>query len=470
MSVTFTTDNKAYMEKYQAALRQLQNNITTLHGHRVLTEGGVYQGIWLEGGPHQGLIFGDWDSEIAIRNHQIFFDTADAEGFLHPALKKNERLTGHIQTVVPIAWTALQTALLWKNEKLLKDAYRACVAYDDWLSRYRNHRDTDLVEGHCVWDTGHDNSPRHAGMEDHCPDYDTKAVPVGTPAPYLAPDLSATKYAGRTALAEMCRLLEKGSEADQWLEKAETLKAAIFKWTWSEEDGCFYDVNRDGSFIRVKSDVLSRMLGAFLPDQDRAERLFRQQILNPRAFWTPYPMSSIAADDPVFRGNFPENSWGGASQALTALRAPIWFEFYGKYRELSHLMRKWQEALLADDGFHQQMNCFTGRFNSTDHYSPAMCVFLDFTARLYGVKRTPDTIRWGCEDLPLSHTTEYRLTHNRSTWSVRHENGRKLLSLNDRLLYSISGCGVLLTDYSGRLISSYATGSGDFMIEEVQHV
>ena len=62
------------------------------------------------------------------------------------------------------------------------------------------------------------------------------------------------------------------------------------------------------------------------PVKDKAifDAVWTRQLHNPKAFWAPYPLTSIAMDDPAFVRPIPRNSWGGASQALTALRAPRW--------------------------------------------------------------------------------------------------------------------------------------------------
>jgi hypothetical protein len=93
-------------------------------------------------------------------------------------------------------------------------------------------------------------------------------------------------------------------------------------------------------------------------------------------------LCALAANDPSFVRELPANSWGGASQALTALRAPRWFEHYGKSADLNELMQRWVEALLAAPAFMQQMNPWTGEFSTSEGYSPAMCVFIDFVDRL----------------------------------------------------------------------------------------
>ena len=112
------------------------------------------------------------------------------------------------------------------------------------------------------------------------------------------------------------------------------------------------------------------------------ERIYERYIKNPEAFWTPYPFPSIAVNDPAFVHELPPNSWGGASQALTALRAPRWLEHYGKSTDLAHLMKRWVVAILQAPDFMQQMNPWTGEFSTSRDYSPTMCVFLDFVDRM----------------------------------------------------------------------------------------
>ena len=143
-------------------------------------------------------------------------------------------------------------------------------------------------------------------------------------------------------------------------------------------------------FVRVRSDVISRVLGEHvlkLSDRhDRAifEAVWTRQIHNPKAFWAPYPLTSIALNDPHFVRPIPRNSWGGASQALTALRAPRWMTHYGKVAEQKHLMYEWCEAISRYTEFRQQMDPLTGDFTRADAsgYSPAALAYLDFIVRL----------------------------------------------------------------------------------------
>ncbi|MFA7231258.1 MAG: hypothetical protein WC071_08295, partial [Victivallaceae bacterium] len=144
----------------------------------------------------------------------------------------------------------------------------------------------------------------------------------------------------------------------------------------------FYDVDSEGHYVKIVGDVLTRVLGEHVVDQSVFERIYARHIKNPDEFWTPYPLPSIAVNNPLFDYELSYNSWGGASQALTALRAPRWFEHYGKCEDLKYMMLRWVEAIIASPEFMQQMNPWTGEFSTSAGYSPTMCVLIDFVDRL----------------------------------------------------------------------------------------
>jgi hypothetical protein len=144
----------------------------------------------------------------------------------------------------------------------------------------------------------------------------------------------------------------------------------------------------------VRSVVITRVLGEHVlklsDPHDKAifEAVWSRQLHNPQAFWAPYPFPSSALNDPTFVRPIPRNSWGCASQALTALRAPRWMIHYGKEAELNHLMQQWCDAIVREGGFLQQMDPLTGKFTQPDPggYSPAALVFLEFARRLRSSK------------------------------------------------------------------------------------
>jgi hypothetical protein len=362
-------------------------------------EGAVYPGAWMECGPNEGLVYASLAKYVAKTdavgvaraNHMAFFALQREDGQIPASIKLSGEVGyGQIQMVVPIAATAWELSRLSKDEELLTTAYAACGKWDGWLRRYRDTRKSGLVEGFCTYDTGHDNSPRWKGVGNRCPDADARKFESGVGVPRLCPDLSATTYGGRVALAAMARALGKKSEAARWDEDAEKIRRLILEKLYSPEDAAFYDVDTEGKFVRVRSDVISRVLGEHVlklsdaGDRKIFDAVWTRQLHNAKAFWAPFPLTSVAMDDPSFVRPIPRNSWGGATQALTALRAPRWMEHYGKGAELRVLMRAWVEAISRHIEFRQQMDPWTGDFTRADAsgYSPAALVYLDFIRRL----------------------------------------------------------------------------------------
>ena len=394
----------AWAHTWNAALATLAGNVKRAprFDQPILFEGSTYQGAWLECGPHESLAYAQLAKHVAPREdtltsldiarntHRAFFALQKGDGQLPASVKLSEVGYGQIQMVVPIAATAWDLAQMLHDEAFLAEAYAACSHWDAWLRRYRNTRGTGLVEAFCTYDTGQDNSPRWAGVSNRCPDADAKKFSPGQSVPRLCPDLSATVFGGRVALSAMASALGKKAEAQQWTDDAEHLRALILDKLWSEDDASFYDRDPQNNFVRVRSVANMRVPGEHVLRLDVArerkmfDALWQRQLHNTKAFWAKFPFPSVAMDDPKFVRPIPRNSWGGASQALTALRTLRWMEHYGKAREQRELMQAWCEAIVRANGFYQQMDPDTGVFTQPDPggYSPCALVFLHFAERL----------------------------------------------------------------------------------------
>ncbi|HEX7854595.1 MAG TPA: alpha-L-rhamnosidase [Sphingobium sp.] len=404
-------DIAGWAKTWATALDVLDRNIKPVPNfdQPVLYEGAVYRGTWMECGPHESLAYAQLADhvkpapgrptplEVARNTHRAFFVNQRPDGQI-PA---NVHVIGlgfaQIQMVVPIAATAWDLSRLLKDEAFLLEAYTACSRWDAWLRKYRDTRGTGLVEAFCAFDTGQDNSPRWEGVSDACPDKDARKFTPGQSVPRLCPDLSATVFGARVALAEMATALGKPAEARRWRADAEHIRTQIIERLWCAEDASFYDVGPDGKFVRIRSVANMRVLGEHVLRLDVArerrmfEQLWTRQLHNPAAYWTKYPFPSIAVNDPAFVRPLRYNSWGGPSQALTALRTLRWMDHYGQDAAQKVLMERWCEAILRD-GFYQQIDPDTGVFTKMDmkggpapafnSYSPAALTFLHFAKRL----------------------------------------------------------------------------------------
>jgi hypothetical protein len=468
--LSFATDDSDYQYLYGKALDVLANNtqVLTPYPDPLLIEGSVYRGIWLECAPHEGLIYSSICTRVARSNHLAFFRLQREDGQIPCSAKASGLGLGQIQMVVPIAATAWELAQRTGDSELLDTAYQGCTQWDEWLRRYRDTRKTGLCEGFCTFDTGHDNSPRWAGLPNRCPDGDARRCPAIASLPRLCPDLSATVYGGRIALAAMARALGKESDRERWLEEAAKIRERILSLLYDPHDAAFYDLDPQGHFVRIRGDAMTRVVGEHVVDQDLFETIYRSQIHNGLAFWAPYPLPSIALDDPAFVRPIPRNSWGGAAQALTALRAPRWMEHYGKPADLAHLMQQWVTALLRAKDFRQQMDPLSGLFTEDDPpgYSPAALVFFDFTWRLFGVRDRGDRIEWNIRSFPDTEHASFRLPVGpASTAELKYESGRATALLDGRRLFGTKDVVRLVTDRRGRLREAVGVGAQAAAIE-----
>lgn len=453
------TDDRRLQGRWDAAVEGLRRNLKRVarFPRPVLIEGEGYAGVWLECAPHEGLLYAPFAPQVAAANHEVFFELQREDGYLPCYVWARKIGESQIQMVVPIAATALELHEQRPDDGFLRTAYAACSRWDAWLRQWRDTRRTGLCEAFCGYDTGHDNSPRFKGLPWTCKDGDARLLPRAGKLPYLAPDLSATVYGGRIALARMARLLGLTSDEAGWLDAAERIRKAILERCLDAADACFYDVDADNRFVRIRGDALLRVLGERVVDQTLFDEIYRRHVRNPQRFWTPYPFPSIAADDPAFDRKMPPNSWGGPSQALTAMRAPRWMEHYGKHTDLTWVMQRWVDALCDTREFQQQVDPWTGAFSTSRSYSPAMLVLIDFATRLHGVRRTSEGYEWGCR-LP-ANATRSRFELGTPIGLAELENDGKVarLVLARRELLRVDGSARVRTDFYGKPVALVGT-------------
>ncbi len=448
----FSCDSEKYQDFFNRAIEGLQGNCRELNESTgiVLTEGGLYPGIWIECAPLEGLVYLPVSAEIARNNHTAFFRNQFADGQIPFNISAKGMGTAQIQQTVPAVETAYELGVILQDEALLAEAYNAWSRWDAWIARYRDSGKRNICEAFCEFDTGHDNSYRFKGLPKFCPEQDAKLCPDNPRLPYIAPDLTATMYGGRIALAKIAALFGRKSEEEEWLEKAETMRQALFQYCYDAESDFFYDRDAHGNLIKHLSDAGLRVLMEHGAEQELFERIFKRHLANEKEFWTPYPFPSVAMSDPHVQFPPPDNCWGGASQALLALRTPRWLEHYGKWGTLNELMLRWLEAMGGCPEFMQQMNPVTGEFSTSPGYSPAMCCALDFTSRLCGVMETAEGLSFGCCGIPGVNKSKFHLECRRSgTAGVHRKNGVSVLYRDGQMLAEVSGAVRVFCDTDG---------------------
>lgn len=383
-------------EKARQAKQALSLNVRKFEHFPVplLIAGDNYPGIWLEHN-QDNIYLAEYLPEAAWASQQVFMDYQREDGLLPfmfllqpDAAEKSPACYWHLQSVYPFAACALKIALrLGKDDETLAQIYAAGAKYDSWLVKNRNKSGTGLVEMYCEWDTGHDNAPRaiDGGIPHTCPGKDAKNMPDLPMMPILSADLSAMLHGGRLALAELARRLGKGAEEARWLERAAELRGRIRELLYDEEDDFYYDRGKLG-FRKYRTEHITRLFLNQVLEQEEFDRVFDRYFTSDQEFWPAYPIPAVSVSDEHFVKACPRNCWGANAQALTALRALMWLESYGRTKERMDLMERWLRAYLRHDNpFAQELNPFTGApVGPGRGYTPAAIMFLQ-SARAFGI-------------------------------------------------------------------------------------
>ncbi|AJY77548.1 hypothetical protein VN24_06305 [Paenibacillus beijingensis] len=400
MGVRFACTSSSLEAIYAQGLRELSASVEASPLDRpILYEGGVYQGCWLEStGTINAEVLARFWPEAAASTYEHFADFQREDGLLPFMITPAGADYTHIQMVTPLARSVWNSYLLQggQDRNHLSKMYGAMKRFDQWVGEHRNRRGTGCVEAFCVWDTGHDRSPRFWHIPDCTPLGDACAYYEDVPAlPYLAPDLTANVYCQRKYLAKMARELgEPESEAVLWETLSAEMLENLMNHCFDERDQFFYDVDRFGGFIRVQSDVLLRVLACEVGDDRFFSLALKKYLLNTRKFFSRFPLTSIAMDDPRFNPRFDLNNWFGMTNFLTLLRAPHAFEHHGRFVELSWIMNAAIAAFSKMTRFSQGMCPWSGEAAYTSEYTPAILCLLDYIERLCGIVPLPSGQLW----------------------------------------------------------------------------
>lgn len=401
--VRFAASGGRLEATYYSALEKLLTCIVPLNGSEpILQEGGIYLGCWLEStGTINAELLSRLIPSVSETTYLAFAQHQREDGLLPYKLTENGPSFRQIQLVTPLArsvWNHYQ--LHGKDRSFLKTMYKAMVRYDEWIATYRNTRGTGCVEAFSTFDTGHDLSPRFWHVPDTPYKNDAASYHPDSPVlPFLAPDLTANIYCQRMYLS--CMAVELGESGAEWKAKAEASLESLFRYCYDEEDTFFYDRDRNDEFVRVQSDVLLRVMACEVGDREMFDHMLRRYLLNTSKFFAKYPFTSMSMDDPRFDPFSSYNSWGGASNFLSLIRAPHAFEYHHRYVELSWVMQPILSSLSKAKRFAQALSPWTGEEGFTETYSPSMLCLLDYVERLCGIMPVGSDQLWFTGLLPI---------------------------------------------------------------------
>lgn len=394
--VTFQTDDRGLQQVFDLAEAKLKQNLRDFAGHKVLVEGGGYNKIWLETQPMGGEMYAKRDMEAAANNQLLFMAHQRADGRIPGSIMVQDgKLIPQFNKFQGFCFPAPALNMyywLGKDREYLKQLKAALEGFDRYLWQVRDSDGDGCLESWCVTDTGEDKALRYGDApfwwEGETPPGESAVVPMASM------DIMSFSYSARETLAHISGILGNGREGF-WQDQATAVRGKIREHLWDERRGACYDRDKSGRVMDILTHNNLRCMywHAFFPDM--AARFVRAHLLDPREFWTPFPLPSIAANDPMFRSN-PGNDWSGQPQGLTWQRAITALENYGFYNILPLLGERLFQALGRDRVFTQQFDPFTGRAaGGTDGYGPTMLAALEYLSRLHGVHLQGEELWWG---------------------------------------------------------------------------
>lgn len=365
----------------------LTKNLTEFAGHngKLLRISDTYSGVWLEHA-YDPVVFATLYPEykdVALSQARIFFEKQKGDGQF-PALVRdsgdahntNKDFTSykHIQECVSFAKLCYETYLLSQDKAFLQEAYACLCKWDAWLCKNRKSKNSELIETHCEWDTGHDNALRLEGAPREC----TDLTPDHPYLPMLSPDMNAVFYGDRVGLSKMAEALGLPEQSKMWLDKAEQVKKDMLAILLDSDDDFLYDLDKNGKFRKFKSIQITNVFQEHVLSQDQFDIIYNRYFTDEKEFKTPVPFSALSVSDPHWIQNLSGNSWNFYAQTLVALRTERWMPYYGKHTDYEQLLRVWVDAFCKSDlPFGQEFHPLTGNpSDCSPNYSSALLFFI----------------------------------------------------------------------------------------------
>jgi len=465
--VSFRAEDQALQRVFDAAEEKCRRNLASFGPDQVLVEGGGYEKIWLETQPMGGEMYALRNLEAAKNNVELFMRCQRSDGRLPGSIRlKDGKLIPEFNKLQGFCFPdpALNLYYLLERDRVfLQETEDALLRFDGYLQKNRAVSGDGLLSSFCVYDTGEDGAARYGDApcwwEEETPPEGFSVVPMASM------DVTSWSYACRRALAEICRIRGDGEQAEEWQRKADEVARVLTERLWDEAQGAFFDRDKNGKQVNVLGHHTLRCMyfGSASPRQ--ARRFVQEHLLNPDEFWTPLPLPSVSASDPMFR-NAPENNWSGQPEGLTFQRAILALENYGCHKIVTALGEK-LIAAVGENGcrFTQQFDPFTGRPSLVhavthqpissgsgepvqDAYGPTMLSVLTFIALHFGIHPRLGRVWWSLG----SRACEYEAAFYGHRYSLKND-GKKAELLVDGKPLCTHPCGVrVVTDEKGSLI------------------
>lgn len=449
-NVSFTTTDKKLDRLYESAKNLLLSSVTSFGDRSLMTDAPNGDTVTLNYSLMSAETLADYDLASAFDTVNAFLVTLRKDGRLASSLAKENGAilpSYNVLTGFTFAEEALKLAYLAKNKNsaYTRRLYDALCRFDEYL--WSRH---DLNANGCleVFDEKDTEEGAGSGRFPPLTMMQNGVERTVSPFPVETFDLMAEAFCVRSSLAELSLMLGKPTEAKVWQDKAKTVSEKIGSFLWLGAFHACFDRDYRGSIISTLSINNLALLYFGAADKAMAEALVKNHVCNPKEFWTPMPLTTLAQNHSQFDDR---REFCGPPRGTTYRRAIRAFEKYGYYSLVTEIGQK----LLESTGAH---NCFptcfdpisgepSGAAKSTDH-TPTASAVLEIIKRFYGVYTDRDTVCWGC----LGHenaSSEYEFSWGNDQYLVETEDGITTGSINGKRLFTVTAGTRIFTDVHG---------------------
>lgn len=455
--VMFSSSDLEEASIFALAEHQAMRNIKNFGGKKVMVEGGGYKKVWIETQPMGGEMYAKRDLSIALNNQLIFMEHQREDGRFPGAIELLADGTLEPQYRQFQGFCFAEEALnmyylIGEDKEYLHMLYSALRKFDNYLWSTRDSDGDGCLESWCQYDTGEDNSTRYrdaprAWLSDTAPE-GYQVVPIASM------DFMGYSYVARTVLSKISKILHENDEKEFWTRKAADVLKKMQQYLWDAQRGAYFDRDKNHKILPelIHNTLRTMYWGAITPDM--ARQFVVSHILNTAEFWTPMPLPSIAANDPLFR-NVPTNNWSGQVEALTYQRALRAFERYGYVELIPILGRKFLRAVSEKGYFVQQFDPFTGKPSLDESadipgtYGPAILSSLEYIARMHGVSLRENNVIWGA----FGHSQcKYTQFWNGNEYSIESNGVNAIARINNKCIFTMPTNMRVVTTLHGEIL------------------
>lgn len=161
-------------------------------------------------------------------------------------------------------------------------------------------------------------------------------------------------------MAELAKILSKKKDMELYKKHALLCERTIQKKCWDEEDAIFYSLSgKSEKFLRVKTCASLMPLILRTLDKKKARVLVKNHLLNKNEFFLPYPVPSVAKNEPSFNPEPSDYIWRGTTWLNINWYIARGLKMCGFHDEAKHIAQKSKE-LVEKSGFYEYFNPLTG--------------------------------------------------------------------------------------------------------------